>query len=372
MDNNKIYIYAMYLPQYHEIPENSQFWGKGFTDWVTVKKAKPLFDGHKMPKVPLDDNYYDLSKKESVKWQADLAKKYGIDGFGIYHYWFSSKHNILTKPAEIILNNKDINISYFYAWDNTSWKRTWSAVKGNDWAPSMDTNSDKTPNSSGILIQYELGSVEEWDKHFYYLLPYFKDARYARKNNMPVFMIFNYEDKLKEMEKRWQALAKENTLEGIYFIYREDSIRSNAENNSFDYEPIYAGWGSVSERILLKLKSKVGINALQKYSYDKIWRRILDKARKDSNPDHYPGVFVSYDDTARRGKRGKIVIGGNPKKFYLYMRELIKTCQENQKDMIFLTAWNEWSEGAYLEPDTANGYGYLKALHKAKKDNGLC
>lgn len=365
--NNKINIYAMYLPQYHVIPENSKFWGEGFTDWVTVKKAQPLFEGHKMPKVPLNDNYYDLSTKEAVKWQADLAKKYGIDGFGIYHYWFSSKHNLLTKPAEIISENPNIDINFFFAWDNTSWKRTWSAVKGNDWAPSMDNGeSNAAHTDSGILIEYDLGNQDEWDKHFAFLLPFFKDTRYAKKDNKPIFIIFNYETRLKEMEERWQELARKNGFDGIYIIYREDSLSNIPSNNKFFYQPIYSGWGSAFDRIKNKLKSKMEKDTLLFYSYDKIWNSILKREAKDKDINHYPGAFVSYDDTARRGKRGRVVRGSSPRKFYSYMKKLIGICKTNNKDMIFLTAWNEWSEGAYLEPDEDNKYGYLKALKMAK------
>ena len=118
--NNLPKIIALYLPQFHQIPENDKFWGEGFTDWVTVKNAKPLFPGHNQPRKPLHDNYYDLSKKESIKWQADLANEYGIYGFGIYHYWFNNEQNLLSKPSEIIRDNDDININYCFVWDNTT------------------------------------------------------------------------------------------------------------------------------------------------------------------------------------------------------------------------------------------------------------
>ena len=151
----KTKLIAWYLPQYHCIPENNVFWGEGFTDWVTVKKARPLFKGHQQPKTPLNNNYYDLSIKENVTWQAKLAKDYGIYGFGIYHYWFNNEKNLLTKPLEIIYNNKEIDIHYFMAWDNANWKRSWSAIEGNSWAPIAD-NDQKTSKESGILIPYIL------------------------------------------------------------------------------------------------------------------------------------------------------------------------------------------------------------------------
>ena len=155
---NKVNVFAMYLPQYHETEENSKFWGQGFTDWVSVKKATPLFDGHMQPHVPLDKNYYDLSLVSEIKWQAKLAKNYGVSGWGIYHYWFNSEQKTLTKPAELILQNEDIDMPFFFAWDNASWKRTWSKIKGNDWSPLNDTETEKQAHTGPeILIEYKLG-----------------------------------------------------------------------------------------------------------------------------------------------------------------------------------------------------------------------
>ena len=131
-------IIAMYLPQYHSIQENDKFWGKGFTDWVTVKNAKPLFAGHRQPRIPLNNNYYDLSIEQNVIWQSKLARAHGIYGFGVYHYWFNNETNILTRPVEIIRDCNDVDINYFLAWDNANWKRSWSNVEGYDWSPLQD------------------------------------------------------------------------------------------------------------------------------------------------------------------------------------------------------------------------------------------
>jgi len=170
---SKTKVFAMYLPQFHETAENSRFWGKGFTDWVAVRNAKPLFEGHIQPKVPESEYYYDLSDKESIKWQAKLAKKMEVSGFGIYHYWFNSEEKTLTKPAEIILDNLDIDIPFFFAWDNASWKRTWSKIKGNDWSPLLDEKKNEQKKGPEILIEYRVGNEEDWKIHFDYLLPFF-------------------------------------------------------------------------------------------------------------------------------------------------------------------------------------------------------
>ena len=196
-------LIAWYLPQYHSIPENDEFWGEGFTDWVTVKKAQPLFRGHLQPRIPLNNNYYDLSIKESVAWQAELAKDNGIYGFGIYHYWFNNEKNLLTKPLDIIYNNAEIDIHYFIAWDNASWKRSWSAIDGNAWAPIAD-NKQKTSNENGILIPYILGNESDWKNHYDHLLPYFKDKRYIKIGNKPMFTILQYDENIERIHEEME------------------------------------------------------------------------------------------------------------------------------------------------------------------------
>ena len=160
-------ILAAYLPQYYEIEENNKWWGKGYTDWVAVKKAVPQFQGHDQPRTPLDKNYYRLDLVDSIRWQADMANKYGIYGFAIYHYWFSSSQHLLTKPAEIIYKNKDININYFFVWDNNSWvNKTWKNVKFiNEWAPQFEDECSQQMSKNGILAELIYGDEAEWDKH---------------------------------------------------------------------------------------------------------------------------------------------------------------------------------------------------------------
>lgn len=360
----------MYLPQYHSIPENDEFWGKGFTDWVTVKNAKPLYKDHHEPRVPLHDNYYDLSKIENVKWQVELAKKYGIDGFGIYHYWFNNEKNILTKPAEIILDDKDIDIDFFFAWDNANWKRSWSNVQGNDWAPAMEQGKRKKGEPT-VLIPYILGEEDDWVNHYHWLRPYFLDNRYIKKDHKPVFIIFNYDEQIARMCHCWNELAKKDGLDGVFFIFRNgDSYHIPVLQNKFKYEPLYSGWSkslSFMQRVEGKIKRTLRINDGPKmYSYDEVWTSILENAQKMNEKEMYHGAFVTYDDTPRRGKRGTVVIGSSPDKFQRYLSELVKISANQGKDFVFLTAWNEWGEGAYLEPDTKYGYAYLEAFRQVK------
>lgn len=364
---NSTKIIAMYLPQFHAIPENDEFWGTGFTDWVSVKKAKPLFKGHRQPKIPLDENYYDLSTENDVRWQTRLAKKYGIYGFGIYHYWFNNEKNILTKPAEIIRDNEDIDTHYFFAWDNGSWKRSWSNVKGNNWSPLAEENVSKKGPS--ILIPYILGTEPDWENHFDYLLSFFKDERYIKIDGKPVFVIYNYSKDILPMVAYWDKLAQQNGFPGVFVIYRYDELNPCPQDaNMYYYQPLAAaGWQKkyTVSKMYYKVMDLFHFDVLKSYDYDAIWKCLLETASKKKEINVFHGAFVSYDDTPRRGIKGKIIKGASPEKFSKYLKKLLDICKSQNKEFLFLTAWNEWSEGAYLEPDSDFRYDYLEALKNA-------
>lgn len=365
----KTKLIAWYLPQYHSIPENDEFWGKGFTDWLTVQKAQPLFKGHQQPRIPLNNNYYDLSIKENVAWQAKLAKEYGIYGFGIYHYWFNNEKNLLTRPLEIIYNNNEIDINYFLAWDNANWKRSWSIVEGNAWAPIIEKGESKSSNN-GILIPYIIGNESDWRNHYNHIVRYFKDRRYIKIDNKPVFTILQYDETIEKMSQYWDKLAQKDGFQGIHFIYKNKRWFDWSEKNlRFNYEPHFDGWlnPTMWERKFEKLRRMLHLS-LQKryYNYDTIWKSILETAPKTSS-NVYLGAFVDYDDSPRRSLRGKIIKGSTPEKFKKYLSKLIDISEKQGKDFIFITAWNEWGEGAYLEPDTIHNFDYLKAIKNTIK-----
>lgn len=364
-------IITMYLPQYHETLENDSFWGKGFTDWKSVKAAVPLFSGHQQPKRPLNDNYYDLSDCEAIKIQAELAKQYGVGGFGIYHYWFKNGKTTLTVPTEILLEHSEIEIPFLLAWDNNSWKRTWNNVRGNDWAPLLDDEQNAAEkDKSGVLLEYDIGEESDWKEHFFYLIKFFNDSRYIKDNNKPIFLIYNYEKKCDEMELYWNELAIQAGFDGVELIYRNDVMRQISLSKSiFRYEPMEVAWGGIIERAYWKIRGKSSKVAIKKYDYDKLWQKIINRAEKCHRLNCYYGAFVNYDDSPRRGNRGRLVENSSPYKFYYYMSKLIKISKIQKRKYIFLTAWNEWSEGAYLEPDDSNEYEYLCALKKAIDDN---
>lgn len=350
---------AFYLPQYHSIPENDSWWGEGFTEWDNVKKSKPQFKDHSQPEVPLGNNYYCLLERSVQEQQANLALKYGIDGFCYYHYWFEGKL-LLEKPAEQMLSNKKIKLEFCFCWANESWARTWDGQE------------------KQILIKQNYNENEEaWKKHFDYLLPFFKDERYIKVDNKPLFILYKPHliKNVDEFRAYWNKLAESQGFSGIYWAFQHDSAFDHvSEMNSFDmaieFEPFYTvrkmpnrGKQPLIKRVIKKIRNMPTI-----YSYDEVWSYIIN--RKPELPISAPGVFTSWDNTPRRGNNAIVFWKATPEKFKNYLQKKITNLNKYNSQFIFINAWNEWAEGAHLEPDEKNGYGYLEAVKSAFEDSG--
>lgn len=360
-------IIAFYLPQFHTTPENDKWWGEGFTDWVSARNAERLFPGHYQPRLPAHSNYYNLLDKKTMSRQAELAKKAGIYGFCIYHYWFGNDKKLLEKPAENLLQWKDIDMNYCFSWANESWVRSWSKFDGNSW---MVTEDNKELNQ-GMLVQQEYGDEKEWKKHFEYLLPFFRDQRYIKKDNKPVFVIYKPENikRIRLIVQYWNLLARKQGFDGIYFIGTNDpKWKKDGLNAELLYEPQYT-FGDRPSALMMKMQKVLkrnNIHFLQLYSYDKFWKKILNRKIKEKT---YRGGFVDYDDTPRKGVDGIVVNGMTPRKFGNYFRQLYNKAADRGDEYVFLTAWNEWGEGAYLEPDQRYGMRCLWELRQIVKES---
>lgn len=367
---NKTKVFAAYLPQYHITEDNNKFWGEGYTDWEGVKKARPLFEGHNQPRIPLNNNYYDLSDYKAIEWQAETASQYGIDGFDIYHYWFKDGKQELEKPAELLLAHPEIDIEYYFTWDNCAWRRTWSNVQGNDWAPLFEGEKKVDANGVSVLVDFDYGGEDQWTKHFDYLLQFFRDCRYLKIDNKPVFAFMTTVDheKLTKMAIYWDELAKQSGFSGMYLISQKSFYKEKVHlNNTFIYEPITSAWGkkkSWNEKIkkYFHIEFKNQGPAKFIYDYERVWRRIIRNTRKTSC---IHSCFVRYDDTPRRGKNAGVIVHDTSELFGKYFRQFYQICSKKAEPFVLITAWNEWGEGAYLEPDASGGYSYLEALKRA-------
>ncbi len=349
-------VITMYLPQFYETKENSQWWGNGFTEWSAVKAAQPLFENHMQPRIPLNSKYYCLLDKDVMRNQQRLMKKYHIYGQCFYHYWFKDGKRVLEKPAENLLNWRDIDMPFCFSWANESWVRSWSNLcDENSWAVKFENHKKFCEGESGILLEQDYGLEKEWIEHFYYLLPFFKDNRYIKLNGKPVFIFYQpiAIPCIGEMLECWRKLAAEEGLPGLYLV------GTNIESKSY-FDAILWQQPKASFKIALP-ESKNGVYC---YQYDDIWRKINSGIAEEDNKIIYSG-FIGYDDTPRRGNAGRVCINNTPGKFQYYFTELMGQSARKGNEFVFLNAWNEWGEGMYLEPDEKYGFGYLEAVKNA-------
>lgn len=365
-------IIAFYFPQFHEIEENSKWWGNGFTDWKLVKEAEPLFENHYQPRIPYDEDYYNPCESSTLKKQAILARKYGVEGWMFYHYWFDGKL-YLEKPMETFLANKGIDISFCIAWANESWTRAWVG-KPEEYLQKQLHTDDK-------LI---------WKNHFNYLLPFFKDPRAIRIRNRPVFLVYQpfLVTKSKEMFDLWNTLAIENGLAGVYFIaiknhdfHQTDFLgaydglmkfqpREAFTSKEFRNDNLIARFQflrRLPHRVQLYLtKIQQSFSSYKVYDSSKVWNIILDNMYKTNV--RYKGLtvfessFFDWDNTPRYKRNAKIFspLSRDDKK--RYFKEFMQKSIDNDSSFVFFNAWNEWSESAYLEPDKRNGFENLEIV----------
>lgn len=368
-------IIAVYYPQFHCIKENNHAWGDGFTDWTRVKSSTPQFETHYQPRVPLDNNYYDLTNPQTIAEQVKLAQKYGLYGFCFYHYWFDGKL-LLEKPLELFLENKSLEMPFCLSWANETWTKRWVG----------DAKS---------IIQKQTHSPEKeiWKKHFDYLLPMFKDTRYIRIENKPIFLFYQPSiiNNLSDMLAYWQELAIAEGLIGLYYIAtkRQKNVSKTIKNEFqgiMKYQPQEAynsndfGGRSVLSRIMTNVsfvfpervrnhvsKIKDKTRKLNRFDSKKLWHSIIKNAYKpipDFSGEIFESLYVNWDNSPRYGNKANVFSFVNPSEFEDYLKNMIEKAKENNSEFIFVNAWNEWAEGAYLEPDKKYGYKYLEAVQR--------
>jgi hypothetical protein len=357
-------ILAHYLPQYHRIPENDLWWGKGYTEWTALLKSRPLFKGHYQPRVPLHHNYYDLSDIRVLEWQAELAQAYGINGFCLWHYWFGGKL-LLERPAAMMRQHNLPDILYCFSWANEPWTRSWYG------------------QHNTVLMDQKYGDKNDWKQHYEYVSMFFKDHRYIKIDDRPIFLILNtaHIGPCNAMMDYWRELAVKDGFRGIYFVkilsrYPLDARDLDVDAKLF-FEPGYTlihemplMWrmkrrGTAFTRRLMN-RSLLPFNAVENIiDYTEVCEHIIARTLS-RNLQTIPGIFTDWDNTPRRMYSSTVYAGSNPESFEHYLRALIDTCRSTYaSDFLFINAWNEWAEGAYLEPDERYQYGYLEAVKRS-------
>jgi hypothetical protein len=346
-------VIAFYLPQYHPIPENDKWWGKGFTEWTNVARAKPLFSGHYQPHIPADLGFYDLRLPEVREAQALLAKEHGVEGFCYYHYWMGGGRRLLERPFNEVLKTKEPDFPFCLCWANHSWTGVWFGA----------------PNH--ILAEQTYPGKDDHEAHFRFLLQAFSDDRYIKVDGKPLFLIFKPDSipEINRMVDLWRDLAVKAGLKGLYLV--------GVSHYNPSWDPRQRGLDACTMQALPKhdghipwrfLNTKIKL-ALQKGKHDlTIWEYkdflpYLLRRNKVDWPD-YPLVLPNWDNTPRSGVRGIVLHNSTPELFRLHLRAAISRAKQQPQEhrILFLKAWNEWAEGNYVEPDQKYGNAYLEVI----------
>ncbi len=352
-------LIAFYLPQFHPIPENDEWWGRGFTEWTNVAKAKPLFRGHYQPHVPADLGFYDLRVAETRAAQAEMARAHGIEAFCYYHYWFGGKR-ILERPFNEVLRSGQPDFPFCFCWANQTWTGIWHG------------------SPERILIEQTYPGYGDHKLHFDVLLEAFTDERYLKIDGKPIFLIYRPKElpESKNVIAFWKEMALKAGLKGLYVIGVSEQPEWNPNEYGFDASmvqrlPSRKKW--VSKRHPIKWFMNKYHQITHKpaiYSYkDELPETITPS---DSGIIKYPCIIPNWDNTPRCGEEGLVLHESTPEFFRTKLRELLREtkkipCEHN---LIFIKAWNEWAEGNHLEPDHRFGMQYLRVVREEVSRNG--
>jgi lipopolysaccharide biosynthesis protein len=366
--HHKVRTIAIYLPQFHPIPENDLWWGKGFTEWRNVVKAKPRFEGHYQPHLPADLGFYDLRLAETRQAQVDLAKKYGVYGFCYYHYWFNGRR-ILERPFTEVFESGKPDFPFMLCWANENWTRIWDGGEGS------------------VLLEQKY-SPEDDLKHINALIPYFKDERYIKIEGRPVFCIYK-DSAFPDIQSTLQVFKGECAKHGInLYVCRFERARGTKADNphglgfdaAIDFQPLSRSYKDYrkSKKTTFKylrydkyldfLKRKILKRKVERDSIIDLSEFVdFDIKRQYPNYKLFPGVSPGWDNSSRRvGRKATIFKNGTPEVFRKWIRNKLThfTPYSREENFLFVNAWNEWAEGNHLEPCEKYGLAYLEILRE--------
>jgi hypothetical protein len=354
----KARLLAYYLPQFHPIPENDEHWGKGFTEWTNVVKARPLFKGHYQPHVPTELGYYNLLEPEVRRAQAALAKEYGIEGFCYWHYWMGNGKRLLERPFHEVVTSGEPDFPFCLCWANHTWSRIW------------------TGEGRKVIAEQTYGGVQDYTAHFYAMLPAFRDKRYIRVNGELLFSIFSPTEipDCLVFTTTWQELATKEGLKGFHFVGlgtgREDlgKLGLAASSPHTPHHFLTQLNITLADRVSYKLFKRNIVELKAAWlSLPRIYRYkdfVEAHFKKRYEPFEYPVVLPNWDHSPRSGKRAIVLQGSDPEKFSTILKHAVDSVEERDPEnrIIFIKAWNEWAEGNFLEPERLHGRGYLEKI----------
>ena len=334
-------LIAFYLPQFHPIPENDQWWGKGFTEWTNVAKAKPLFRGHYQPHIPADLGFYDLRVPETRAAQAKMAREHGIEAFCYYHYWFGGER-LLERPFTEVLRSGEPDFPFCLCWANETWTGKWHGCP------------------EKVLINQNYPGIKDDERHFHVLLEAFHDKRYVRVDGKPMFLFYrpNNLPHSRATTDRWRELALKNGLKGLYLV-GVASATWQPRQHGFDaltltqdfHAAAFGQWRRLQAMIdCLSRIGRLGEVALYKrrYQYGSVYPYF---AKPEGTQEHvHPVAIPNWDNTPRCGKNGIVVHGSTPELFRKHLEEILAQVRHKPDEtrFVFIKSWNEWAEGNHL------------------------
>lgn len=336
---------AFYLPQFHPIPENDEWWGRGFTEWTNTANAKPLFEGHYQPHVPADLGFYDLRVPETRAAQARMAQAYGVEGFCYYHYWFGNGRRLLERPLDEVLASGEPDFPFCLCWANQSWTGVWHG------APDR------------MLIEQAYPGEADEIAHFEYLLTAFQDKRYITVEGRPLLLVFSATTLPDPVGlcRRWREMAKQAGFPGLHLL----AIRAGLA----DWDALALGFdGTVETRTPMPVQRHdyySGVRILDHRTLMGLERRFVGP-----NTKQYPCVAHTWDNTPRSGAGGVVYVNSSPGQFRNSVRKAAAALASRPAEdrLLFLKSWNEWAEGNHLEPDLRYGHAWLEALRDGLTD----
>lgn len=356
----KVDIIAYYLPQFYPTKENNEWWGKGFTEWTNVAKAKKLFVGHYQPKIPSELGFYDLRLLENKEEQVKLAKEAGVSAFCYWHYWLGNDRVLLDKPYKDLIKNGKPDFPFCLGWANHDWEKK-----------SWDSNVSR--NDHTLLAKQEYPGIEDYKKHFFYVLPAFKDKRYHKIDGKPFFLIYDAEalPNTKQFIDIWNQLADENGLNRIFFVAHTRQLQNISTLKNMGFELINFS----PHRIPFPDSSKI-INKIKRRILK--WPNVVNYSKAIKVFDHpinyeehiIPTIIPNWDHTPRSGVNGIVLHKSNPTDFGKHVENTLRSVKHKKHKIIMIKSWNEWGEGNYMEPDLKYGKRYITELcNKINKIN---
>jgi lipopolysaccharide biosynthesis protein len=346
LDSGKLAVRAIafYLPQFHPIPENDLWWGKGFTEWTNVTRAIPQFVGHYQPRLPGDLGFYDLRVPDIMRQQAEIAKDYGIHGFCFHHYWFAGQR-LLEMPVRNLLLNPDIDIDFCLCWANENWSRRWDGSESD-----ILMAQDHSPED-------DIAFIDD-------LIPSFKDKRYIRVHGKPVLIVYRATllPDIAATAKRWRERVKEHGIDDLYLVAAKSFDVGNPLKFGFDAGVEFPPHQAAGVKSINSQFEIVNPNYQGKI-FDYV--DLASRYGKLDPPEFicHKTVMPSWDNCARKLGNAHTFVNSTPENYAKWLKEALEVTMHRSpgERLLFINAWNEWGEGAYLEPDRRFGYAYLQA-----------